>query len=321
MHPVCVQVHRLGSRLRSPPPGTQRGGKAGRGPAFPPSAFQPQHGSASRHRGGPSQRRALQRRGKCWAPRATRACGFPAPAAAPTSAQEIRPWGPPSVYSPPGTQGAEGRGRSRSLGAGPGREESAAGRRRGSLRGLPPTRAGARPTQRACPPRRGKSGPAAGSPAPPPPDQSQALGKKPAAACEAEGTDARRAGRGEAPPPDPTASGRAGGLAQAHCSALPLPSRRFSGGLRVTCQAPAKERTELPPPAGELLSLAGARWTICSGRRVKYGDSSGVLGSAGRWAARARPGQGLTAASDSAAARGKDRDRGTGANLRVGVKP
>lgn len=32
MHPVCVQVHRLGSRPRSPPLGTQRGGKAeGRG--------------------------------------------------------------------------------------------------------------------------------------------------------------------------------------------------------------------------------------------------------------------------------------------------
>lgn len=229
------------------------------------------------------------------------------PAAAPTSAQEIRPpgGGPAStrrgVRRARRAEGGPGPcGRGVQLGAAVGASAAPSHQRRGAAEAA---RMPAPPLE--VQPRRRQT--------------SQSLGKEPAAACEAEGSDVRRTGRGGTPPPHPTASRRA--CAGALFRPPSLSRLGFSGCLWVTCQAPAKERTELRVPGGELLSLAGARCTICGGRRLQYSDGSGVLSSAGRWAAPARPGQRLTAARDSAAARGKDGDKGTGADLRVGVKP
>lgn len=60
-----------GKRPRNP---QSQGYRAGV-PAFPPPTFWPQVGTMTLK--GLLQRRALQRRRKCWAPRVTRACGFP----------------------------------------------------------------------------------------------------------------------------------------------------------------------------------------------------------------------------------------------------
>lgn len=261
-------------------------------PLSPPPAFHPPLGSQAEEQ--PLPERVLQRRGKCWAPRASRACGFPS---FPLRSSHLRPgnptaWGRPSVNGPLGTQGTEGKGRTESLWAGRARRGWEAGRR-GSHRGLPPTSAGARPRRRS------------GRPAlpPPPPDQSRRLETKPAAAYKPEKTDVWRRGRGEAPPPT-TAEPRletirtqppqepatertcAGALPRLPAPAFGL---RFLRRLVVTCQAPTKEN-RAQGPGGQAFSLAWEQRAICSGSRssssgIKYNDSSGVLSFPGRWAA------------------------------------
>ena len=140
---LCTSVYRLMPGKTSPEP-THSPKATRQASCFSTPAFWPQVGTTALK--GLLQRRALQRRRKCWAPRVTRACGFPslpsALAAAPASAQETRPpEGGRASTGPPGPQGAGGgAGRAR---VGRGRKERPA-RGRESLCGLPPACAGAR---------------------------------------------------------------------------------------------------------------------------------------------------------------------------------
>lgn len=246
MHPVCAQVHPLGRRARRPAPAPEREGKGG--PAFPPCAFQPQLRSASPAQQRPLPRAGAARTGEELGPKGRSGLQLPL-SAAPTSAQETQP--PGSRLASTGRQGH----RARRAEGGPGPCGPAEGGRRvrpravgASADSLPPALGRGRGSAHARPAREG----------PPRRRQtSQSLGKKAAAADEEEGTDARRRGRGKAPPPPPTARRRTGGLAQAHFCSLALCSPGFPGGLMVTCQAPAREKTELRAPGGESLSLAG----------------------------------------------------------------
>lgn len=254
--------------------------------------------SARRRRSSPSQKRVLQRRGKCWAPRASQACGFPS---FPLRSSHLRPgnptaWGRPSVNGPLGTQGTEGKGRTGSLWAG--RVTEGVG-----------GRAARKPPRAPSRQRWGAAQPAL-RPPPPPPDQSRRLGTQPTAAYEPEETDVWRGGRGEAPPPitaEPrletikTASPRR--PAERTCAGalplLPAPAfrLRFLRRLLVTCQAPTKEN-RAQGPGSQAFSLAWEQRAICSGSRssssgTKYNDSSGVLSFPGRRAAQtARSGTG-----------------------------
>lgn len=215
MHPVCLQVHPLGRRARSPPPAREREGKSG--PAFPPSAFQPPLHSASPVQKRPLPEATAAETGEVLGPKGRSGLRLPLSPPRPRCGPHLRPgnptaWKRPSVNGPLGTPGTKGRGRARSLWAGLRRKEGAA-QRRGSLHGLPATSAGARLRQRACPPRRRQT------------SQRAWERRRPPLTKRKDGRQAQGAGQGSASRPHcAPASGRAG-------AGAPLQPRPLRSGL------------------------------------------------------------------------------------------
>lgn len=135
----------------------------------------------------------------------------------------------------------------------------------------------------------------------------QSLGTKPAAACVVKGLTpgVGRARQGEAftaSPQQPHSNLRTGRRTPTHFR----PTLRLQVSRLPACHVAgaSKRENRAPVPGGELFSLLGKQRAVSSSRRLRYSDSSGVLSSAGRWAAQAELAQGLEAASGGAA-RGK----------------